>query len=101
MTGNKPSTATGWIDPDDAPDLSTPEYQAKLAADAGSAGRPKSASPKVRVGFRLSAELVERIRTSGPGYNARVEKVLREGFFGPKTDAAVTPHPPKSNKRRA
>ena len=84
MTGNKPSTATDWIDPDDAPDLSTPEYQAKLAATPVRRGRPKSAAPKVRVGFRLSAELVERIRASGPGYNARVEKVLREGF-GAKT----------------
>ena len=98
MTGNKPSTSAGWTDPDDAPDLSTPEYQAKLAAAPVRRGRPKS-SPKVRVGFRLSAELVERIRASGPGYNARVEKVLREGFFGPKSEAAVTPS--KSNKRRA
>ena len=31
MTGNKPFTASDWTDPDDAPDLSTPEYQAKLA----------------------------------------------------------------------
>jgi uncharacterized protein (DUF4415 family) len=83
MTGNKPSTAAGWTDPDDAPDLSAPEYQAKLAAAPVQRGRPKSASPKVRLGLRLSADLVERIRASGPGYTARVEKVLREGF-GPK-----------------
>ena len=87
MTGNKRSTATGWTDPDDAPDLSTPEYQAKLAATPVRRGRPKSAAPKVRVGFRLSAELVECIRASGPGYNARVEKVLREGF-GPKAESS-------------
>ena len=87
MTANKPSTATGWTDPDDAPDLSSPEYQANLAAAPVRRGRPKSASPKVRVGFRLSADLVDRIRASGPGYNARVEKLLREGFFGPKSEA--------------
>jgi uncharacterized protein (DUF4415 family) len=98
VTGNKPSTATGWTDPDDAPDLSTPEYQAKLASVPVRRGRPKSASPKVRVGFRLSAELVEQIRASGPGYNARVEKVLREGFFGLKNEDGA---PLKSNKRRA
>jgi hypothetical protein len=46
----------------------------------------------VRVGFRLSAELVERIRASGPGYNARVEKVLREGF-GPKAESSTNPRP--------
>ena len=101
MTGNKPSTATDWIDPDDAPDLSTPEYQAKLAPTPVRRGRPKSAAPKVRVGFRLSAELVERIRASGPGYNARVEKVLREGF-GPRAEPSAKPRPPaKAGKRRA
>jgi hypothetical protein len=52
----------------------------------------------VRVGFRLSAELVEQIRASGPGYNARVEKVLREGFLGLTNEDGT---PPKSNKRRA
>ncbi len=101
MTGNKPSTAADWIDPDDAPDLSTPEYQAKLAATQVRRGRPRSAAPKVRVGFRLSAELVECIRASGPGYNARVEKVLREGF-GPKAESPAKPRSPaKTGKRRA
>jgi len=102
MTVNKPSTATDWIDPDDAPDLSTPEYQAKLSVTPTRRGRPKSAAPKVRVGFRLSAELVERIRASGPGYNARVEKVLREGF-APRTDPSAKPRPEsaKAEKQRA
>ena len=30
-----------WIDEDDAPDLSTPEYQAKFAAALPRRGRPK------------------------------------------------------------
>ena len=30
-----------WIDEDDAPDLSTPEYQAKMAATSTRRGRPK------------------------------------------------------------
>ncbi len=99
MTGNKRSTATGWTDPDDAPDLSTPEYQAKLASVPVRRGRPKSVSPKVRVGFRLSADLVDKIRASGKGYNVRVEKVLREGFFDSRSKAGGTPT--KSTKRRA
>ncbi len=84
MTVNKPSTATDWTDPDDAPDLSTPEYQAKLAATPVVRGRPKSESPKVRIGFRLSADLVEDIRASGKNYNARVEEALRRAGFGKK-----------------
>jgi uncharacterized protein (DUF4415 family) len=34
-------------------------------------------APKVHIGFRLAADLVEGIRATGRGYNARVEKVLR------------------------
>lgn len=33
--------------------------------------------PKVHVGFRLAADVVEGIKATGRGYNARVEKVLR------------------------
>ena len=75
------------------------QYQAKLAATPVRRGRPKSEAPKVRVGFRLSADLVEKIRASGKGYNVRVEKVLREGFFDLRSKAGGTS--PKSNKRRA
>jgi uncharacterized protein (DUF4415 family) len=41
-------------------------------------GRPPVESPKVWVGFRLAADVVQGIRATGRGYNARVEKVLRE-----------------------
>jgi uncharacterized protein (DUF4415 family) len=34
----------------------------------------------VHIGFRLSQEIVDRIRASGKGYNARVEKVLRHAI---------------------
>jgi uncharacterized protein (DUF4415 family) len=43
-------------------------------------GRPLALRPKVRVGFRLAADVVEGIRATGRGYNARVEKVLREAL---------------------
>jgi uncharacterized protein (DUF4415 family) len=43
-------------------------------------GRPPVDQPKVHIGFRLAADLVEAIRSSGRGYNARVEKVLREAI---------------------
>jgi uncharacterized protein (DUF4415 family) len=42
-------------------------------------GRPPAETPKVHIGFRLSADVVRGLRTTGRGYNARVEKVLREG----------------------
>ena len=43
-------------------------------------GRPKAAAPKVHIGFRLAADVVAGVRASGKGYNARVEKVLREAL---------------------
>ena len=43
-------------------------------------GRPAVASPKVRIGFRLSTDVVRGIRATGRGYNARVEQVLREAL---------------------
>lgn len=43
-------------------------------------GRPPVESPKVHIGFRLAADVVEGVRATGPGYNARVEKVLRDAL---------------------
>lgn len=43
-------------------------------------GRPAVENPKMRVGFRLASDVVEGIRASGRGYNARVEKVLRDAL---------------------
>ena len=43
-------------------------------------GRPPVETPKVHIGFRLAADVVERVRASGRGYNARVEQVLREAI---------------------
>ena len=43
-------------------------------------GRPPADTPKIHVGFRLAADVVEGIRATGRGYNARVEKVLRDAL---------------------
>jgi uncharacterized protein (DUF4415 family) len=43
-------------------------------------GRPRVERPKVHVGFRLAADVVEGIKATGKGYNARVEKVLRDAL---------------------
>ena len=37
-------------------------------------------TPKVHIGFRLAADVVEGVRATGKGYNARVEKLLREAL---------------------
>ena len=55
-----------------------PEYYAAWKKNKG--GRPPVESPKVHIGFRLAADVVKGIRASGRGYNARVERVLREAL---------------------
>lgn len=43
-------------------------------------GRPKVETPKVHIGFRLAADVVKGVKATGKGYNARVEKVLRDAL---------------------
>ena len=77
MTGNKRSTDTDWIDEDDAPDLSTPEYQAKFAAATPQRGRPKAEAPKISTTIRLDADVLEAFRATGQGWQSRINETLR------------------------
>jgi uncharacterized protein (DUF4415 family) len=40
-------------------------------------GRPPIEAPKKSLSLRLAADIVDGVRASGPGYNVRIEKVLR------------------------
>jgi len=51
-------------------------------------GRPKVKAPKVHIGFRLAADVVDGIKGTGKGYNARVETVLREALARGALDAS-------------
>lgn len=55
-----------------------PEQYASWKKNKG--GRPPVETPKVHIGFRLAADVVQGVRATGPGYNARVERVLREAL---------------------
>jgi uncharacterized protein (DUF4415 family) len=50
-------------------------------------GKPKAETPKVRIGFRLAADVVEGVKATGEGYNARVETVLRDALAKGLLDA--------------
>lgn len=43
-------------------------------------GRPRLERPKVKVAWRLAADVVDAVKASGKGYNARVEAVLRDAI---------------------
>lgn len=43
-------------------------------------GRPKVENPRAHIAFRWDRDLVATIKATGRGYNARIEKVLREAL---------------------
>jgi uncharacterized protein (DUF4415 family) len=61
-----------------------PELIEAMAEFRRKLGRPKAEAPKVHIGFRLAADVVEGVKASGRGYNARVEQALRAAGFGAK-----------------
>lgn len=78
MSENKKSLRADWVDPDDAPDLSTPEWQAKFAKVRVSRGRPLAESPKVSTTLRLDADVIARFKSKGPKWQTRINDALRE-----------------------
>ena len=77
MAMSKKSLTGSWVDPDDAPDLSAPEWRKKLAAAPVKRGRPKLAAAKVSTTIRLDADIVARFRENGPRWQSRINAVLR------------------------
>lgn len=66
------------LDPDDdAPDLSTPEWQAKFATVPVRRGRPKLDEPKVSTTIRLDSDIVAHFRRGGEGWQTRINNALR------------------------
>ena len=87
------------LDIDGVPDDETPEWTEEefrtakrglnglaeligeeVVAPLRKVGRPKVATPKRNGTLRLASDLWERIKTSGQGYNSRVEMVLWEAI---------------------
>ena len=43
-------------------------------------GRPPVQFPKKQITMRLSSKIVDEIKASGAGYNARIERILEEAL---------------------
>ena len=82
MTPNKSTTAPDWSDPDDAPDLSTPDWQAKFAATPVRRGRPRVETPKVSTTIRIDPDVLAAFRAKGPGWQSRMNAALKEWLVG-------------------
>jgi uncharacterized protein (DUF4415 family) len=55
-----------------------PEWVAKFDKADVKRGRPKSEAPKVSTTLRLDADIIERFREGGPGWQSRINAALRE-----------------------
>jgi uncharacterized protein (DUF4415 family) len=99
---------TSWIDPDDAPDLSTPEWRTKFAAaplreglKIVRRGRPALATPKQAVSLRLDPDVIAYFKAGGPGWQTRINERLRQVAMAAakRRKAVAAKSRPKAKKR--
>ena len=69
-------TAAAKADPDAQP--LTPKQLAAMVPMQALRGRPKSAKPKQLVSVRYSPEVLEYFKSTGAGWQSRMDGVLRE-----------------------
>ena len=81
MTARKPATKRAWRDPDDAPEWTGTMFDRAnvyKGATLVRPGRPPTATPKVAVSIRLSADVVARFKATGAGWQTRIDAALAE-----------------------
>ena len=82
---NKAITAAAKADPDAQP-LTAKQLKAMVPMRT-LRGRPKSANKKLLVSVRYSPEVVTYFKSTGEGWQARMDKVLRQ-YVARRTKAA-------------
>jgi uncharacterized protein (DUF4415 family) len=77
--------SAAWSDADDAPELTETMLDEAEVFEGDrfvrrGRGRPKSGAAKVLISVRLDADLVAQLRAAGPGWQSRINGLLREGL---------------------
>jgi uncharacterized protein (DUF4415 family) len=92
MNAKLPKSAPEWADPDDAREWTDDQFSRAEYAVGGKVvreaqgtltrrrGRPKLTSPKEQISVRLDRDVLAALRASGPGWQARMNQVLRKAF---------------------
>ena len=85
MATKKPTGASSWVDPDEAPPLDREWFERaeiregeRLVRPAGTVGRPRKSAPKEAVNIRLDPEVLAYFRATGRGWQSRINEALRK-----------------------
>lgn len=72
------SISSEWVDPDDAPELGSDWFAKATLKEGGKPvrGRPRG-SDKEKVTLRVDKATLDRFRAAGPGWQTRINEVLR------------------------
>ncbi|MCJ9673771.1 MULTISPECIES: BrnA antitoxin family protein [unclassified Neorhizobium] len=73
----KPMARDSLAIDDDAPDLTESPWAEKLTSAPVVRGRPKSEQTKVSTTIRLDADVLEGFRAGRPGWQSRINDVLK------------------------
>jgi uncharacterized protein (DUF4415 family) len=92
MNAKLPKSAPEWADPDDAREWTDDQFSRAEYAIGGKVvreaqgtlkrrrGRPKLTSPKEQISIRLDRDVLAVFRSSGPGWQARMNQILRKAL---------------------
>ncbi len=78
---NKPNSATAWVDPDDAPELSDAFFEAAdeyVGDKLVRRGRPKASQTKQALTVRYDVDVIEAFKATGTGWQTRMNAALRD-----------------------
>jgi uncharacterized protein (DUF4415 family) len=81
MTAKKSATESSWIDPDDAPELTNEWFEKADLYDGEKLirrGRRPSDSPKQAISLRVDADVLDKFKADGPGWQSRMNDALRK-----------------------
>jgi uncharacterized protein (DUF4415 family) len=90
MPAKKRVLRRAWVDPDDAPEWTDEQFDRAEMAIGGKMlrpaqgtltrprGRPKKPDAKVHTHIRLSPVVLGHFRAAGPGWQTRIDDVLRK-----------------------
>lgn len=85
MRAKKSAGSTEWTTPDDAPEL-TDTMMAEAEVFQGGQfvrhgpGRPKAAMTRQQINVRLDPDVLARLRQGGPGWQSRINAILRKAL---------------------